>query len=68
MVERTWKHEKVLKNWKRGLIIKLANQGNLKEWKNSRGITLLPVVGKILGRILIDSIRSRIDAKQRKEQ
>ena len=41
-------------NWKKGLIIKLAKKGNLKDCKNSRGITLLSAVGKILGRIIID--------------
>ncbi len=46
LLEKIWKNEKVPKNWKRGLIIKLAKKGNLKECKNSRGITLLSSSGK----------------------
>ena len=68
LLEKAWKHEKIPTKWKRGLIIKLPKKGNLKECKNSRGITLLSVVGKILGRIIIDRIRNGIDRRLRKEQ
>ena len=53
---------------KKGLIIKLPKKGNLKVCKNSRGIALLSVVGKILGRIVIDRVRSGADKRLRKEQ
>ena len=43
-------------------------KGNLKECKNSRGITLLSVVGKILGRIIIDRVRNGVDKSLRMEQ
>ena len=52
----------------RGLIIKLPRKGNLKDCKNSRGITLLSVIGKILGRIVIDRVRNGVDKTLRKEQ
>ena len=68
LLQKIWKQEKIPMNWKKGLIIKLAKKGNLKDCKNSRGITLLPVVGKILGRIIIDRIRRGIDSRLRKEQ
>ena len=68
LLQKIWKNEKIPRKWKKGLIIKLPKKGNLKECKNSRGITLLPVVGKILGRILIDRIREGIDRRLRKEQ
>ena len=41
---------------------------NLKKCKNWRGITLLPIVSKVLGRIIIDRIREGIDSQLRKEQ
>ncbi len=63
-----WAKETIPKNWKKGLIIKLPKNGNLKECKNWRGITLLPIVGKILGRIIIDRITSGVDKSLRKEQ
>ena len=70
LVDTTWSLEKVPLKWKRGLIIKIPKKGNLMEWKNWRGVPLLPVVSKILGRIIVDrirmgfttgSVRSRLD-------
>ena len=63
-----WSLEKVLRKWKRGLIIKIPKKGNLRECKNWRGVTLLSVVSKILGRIVIDRIRMGFDCRLRKEQ
>ena len=68
LMKKVWEHEKILTKWKQGLIIKLAKKGNLKECKNSRGITLLSVVSKILGRIIIDRVRNGVDQRLRKEQ
>lgn len=59
LLKKIWKHEKIPKSWMEGLIIRLAKKGRLKECKNWRGITLLSIVGKVLARILIDSIRYR---------
>ena len=42
--------------------------GNLKECKNWRGITLLSVVSKVMGRIVIDRIRTGVESKLKKEQ
>ena len=50
------------------MIIKFPKKGNLKECKNSRGITLLSIVGNILGRIFVNRIRNGIDRRLRKEQ
>ena len=36
LLGKIWKHEKIPTNWKKGLIIKLAKKGNLKECKNTR--------------------------------
>ena len=67
-MKNIWKYEKVPSKWKQGLIIKLPKKGNLKECKNSRGITLLSVAGKILGRIIIDRLRNGVDKRLRMEQ
>ena len=45
----------------RDLLFNCQKKGNLKECKNSRGITLLSVVGKILGRIIVDRLRKGVD-------
>ena len=47
------------KSWNRGLIVKLAKKGDLRECTNWRGITLLPVISKIFGRVLISRIKKR---------
>jgi hypothetical protein len=68
LLKNIWKYEKVPSKWKQGLIIKLPKKGNLKECKNSRGITLLSVAGKMLGRIIIDRLRNGVDKRLRMEQ
>lgn len=50
------------------LILKLPTEDNLKDCKNSRGITLLYIVGKILGRIVIDSMGNGVGKRPRMEQ
>ena len=56
------------KSWNRGLIVKLPKKGNLRECTNWRGITLLPVISKIFGRVLISRIKKGVDNILRKEQ
>jgi len=68
LIDTIWSLEKVPCKWKRGLIIKIPKKGNLRECKNWRGVTLLPVVRKILGRIVIDCIHMGIDHRLCKEQ
>ena len=65
---KVWKLEQIPTSWRRGLIIKLPKKGNMKNCKNWRGITLLSIVAKILGKIIIDRIRDGVDCKLRKEQ
>ena len=68
LIDTIWSLEKVPLKWKRGLIIKIPKKGNLRECKNWRGVTLLPVASKILGRIIIERICIGIDHRLRKEQ
>ena len=67
-MEKVWRHDKIPDKWKKGLIIKLPKSGNLKECKNWIGVTLLSVVSKIFGRIIIDRIRNGVDNRLRNEQ
>jgi len=60
-----WRDEKTPRRWRKGLIVKLPKKGNLKKCKNWRGITLLSVVSKVLGRIVIDRIRTGVESKLR---
>ena len=56
------------KRWSKGLIVKVPKKGNLRECTNWRGITLLPVISKIFGRVLISRIKKGVDNILRKEQ
>jgi len=68
IIDIVWRDEKTPRKWRKGLIVKLPKKGNLKECKNWRGITLLPVVRKVMGRIVIDRIRTGVESKLRKKQ
>ena len=68
LFQEIWREERILRNWRRGLIVKLAKKGDLKDCKNWRGITLLAVISKVLGRVLIERIRTGIDDRLRNEQ
>ena len=68
LLDKIWQQEKIPDRWRKGLIVKLPKKGDLKNCKNWRGITLLPVVSKVLERILIDRIKSGVDNRLRKEQ
>ena len=49
------------------MIVKIPKGGDLKECKNWRGVTLLPVTSKVMGRI-IKRIQNGVDHVLRKEQ
>ena len=61
LIDMIWSLEKAPRKWKRN-----RRKGTFRECKNWRRVTLLPVVSKILGRIVID--RMGIDSRLRKEQ
>ena len=60
--------EQVPSSWKKGMIIKIPKKGDIRECKNWRGVTVLPVISKIFGRILINRIKNGVDKVLRKEQ
>ena len=65
---KIWESERVPNDWRRGLIIRLPKKGNLMECGNWRGITLLPVAAKVLGKVIITRIRDTVDTRLRQEQ
>ena len=68
LFNRIWHEEKVPDQWKKGLIVKIPKRGDLKECKNWRGVTLLPVASKVMGRVIIERIQNGVDHVLRKEQ
>ena len=63
-----WFTGKAPKDWRRGLIIKLAKKGDLSNCGNWRGITLITTTAKIMGKIIIRRIVLGVDTKLREEQ
>jgi len=68
LIDMNCRLEKVPDKWKRGLIVRIPRKGEPKGVQELAGVTLLPVVSKILGKIVIDRIRRGIDCRLRKEQ
>ena len=52
VIQMIWKNEAMPHEWLKGLIVKLPKKGNLKECTNWRGIALLVMASKVLGRSL----------------
>ena len=57
MMIKIWILERILEASKQ------AEKSDLKEYKNSRGISLLSVVGTMPGRIIVDRIRKGVDRR-----
>ena len=63
-----WKDQCVPEEWKKSLILKALKKGDLTECDKYRGISLLSIPSKILCRVLIDKVKSGVDAMIRQEQ
>ena len=63
-----WDAEEVPKDWKDGLVVKLPKKGDLTKCSNWRGLTLMSIPAKLLGRCLIRRLQERVDERLRKEQ
>jgi hypothetical protein len=50
------------------VLIKISKKGDLTVCKNWKGIMLLSTVSKIFIRIILNRIKSSVDAKLRREQ
>ena len=48
--------------------MKLPKKGDMQECQNYRGIMLLSVPGKVLNRVVLDRLKTRVDAKLRDHQ
>ena len=51
--------------WNKSYIIKLPKKGDMREFKNYRGISLLTVVGKILYRVMLMHLPTAVDVMLR---
>ena len=63
-----WRTGVTPKEWRRAIIIPVYKKGNKRVCKNYRGISLLSVPGKVLGKILNDRMRSITEGRIMEEQ
>ena len=67
ILNSVWQSEKVLNDWKRGVIVRIPKKGNLSKCSNWRGITLLSVPGKLLSNIIYPRIKDEAQGSMREE-
>jgi hypothetical protein len=60
--------EKLPKEWKEGIIIKVPKKGDLSKCRNWRGITLLVVNKKIFNKTVLERIKNSLEKGIGKEQ
>ncbi|KAL0165193.1 hypothetical protein M9458_040946 [Cirrhinus mrigala] len=68
LFSKIWEEERVLPEWKEGILIKLPKKGDLSSCNNYRGIMMLSVPGKVLNRVLSERMKEAVDAKLRDQQ
>ena len=56
-----WDAEEVPDDWKEGLIVKLPKKGDLTKCGNWRGLTLMSIPAKLLGRAMIKRLQAALD-------
>ncbi|KAK2164497.1 hypothetical protein NP493_1413g00067 [Ridgeia piscesae] len=65
---KIWEQEEIPTEWKEGYLVKLPKKGDMQDCKNYRGIMLLSVPGKVLNRVILDRLKTGVDAKVRDHQ
>lgn len=68
LFRKIWDDEVIPTEWREGLIVKLPKKGDLTKCGNWRGLTLMSIPAKILGRTIIRRLREAVDLKLRIEQ
>ena len=68
LCNRIWSEEKIPEEWRKGLLIKLHEKGDLSCCKNWRGIMLLNMASKAFCRVILGRIKTVLDERLREEQ
>ena len=62
LFNRIWKQERIPYDWGQGVIVTIPKTGDLSDCNNWRGITLLSIPGKVFCAILLERLKSELDA------
>ena len=68
LFKKIWGKAEVPDEWKEGFFTKLPKSGNLRECDSCRGIMLLSIPEKAFCRILLDRMKTAVDANLRDQQ
>jgi hypothetical protein len=68
LLEKIWNEEKVPKEWKEGLIVRMPKKGDITNCNNWQGIILLSAPSKILSRIILNRMKDVVEVHLWKEQ
>ena len=68
LVRAVWRERQVPQDWQDAILNPVPKKGNLHCCDNWRGIALLDVVGKMLGRIVQDRLQKLADKVLTKSQ
>ena len=68
IIQCVWDKENLPDDWKKGILVKLPNKGEITCAGIWRGITLLCIPANIMAKIRISRLRDQVDAKLRREQ
>ena len=55
-------------DWRKTIIVKISKEGNLTDYNNWGGICLLSIPGKILSAMILNRLKTTVNAKLREEQ
>ena len=65
---KIWEQDEIPTEWKEGYVVKLPKKGDMPYCKNYRGIMLISVPGKVLNKVILDRLKTGVDAKLRDHQ
>jgi hypothetical protein len=68
LFKQIWEAKEVPNEWREGILIKIPKKGDLTVCKNWRISMFLPTFSKIFTGIILNRIKSPVDAKLRREQ
>ena len=57
VMQKVWEEGKVVRDWQDAVVVPIPKKGDLKQCDHWRGISLLDVVGKVLGRIVQERLQ-----------
>ncbi|CAH8647362.1 unnamed protein product [Dicrocoelium dendriticum] len=68
LFERIWNEESVPANWSESIIVAIYKKGSRTDCANHRGISLTPVVTKLLASIIVRRLTAERESRIREEQ